>query len=109
MRGKQNSSFFMEKAKNECITLTINNTKIFDSMKMKYLGLIVDSKLSRNLHITELKKKLNRIIAILSKVKRKGFDQTTMCLMYYTLFHSYLNYGVNVWSLADKTDLKRSE
>ena len=30
-----------------------------------------------------------------------------MCSMYYALFHSYLNYGLNVWSLADKTILKK--
>ena len=30
-----------------------------------------------------------------------------MCSMYYALFHSYLNYGLNVWSLADKTVLKK--
>ena len=36
---------------------------------MKYLGLIVDNKLNWDLHVNELKKKLNRTIAILYKVK----------------------------------------
>ena len=56
---------------------------------MKYLGLIEDSKLNWNLLITELKKKLNRTIAILYKVKRRGFDQTTvlnvLCLISFIL------------------------
>ena len=30
-----------------------------------------------------------------------------MCSMYYALFHSYLNYGLNVWSLSNKKVLKR--
>ena len=99
--------FHGRRAKKDRITLTINNTKIFESKKMKYLGLIVDSKLNWNFHVSELKKKLNRAIAILYKVKKRGFDQTTMCTMYFALFHSYLNYGLNVWGLADKKILKR--
>ena len=41
---------------NERIILKVNGKKIFKSQKMKYLGLIVDSKLSWKHHIFELKK-----------------------------------------------------
>ena len=64
---------------------------------MKYLGLIVNSKLNWKPHVIELKKKLNRTIAILYKVRHKGFDKTTMCSMYFALFHLYLNYELNAW------------
>ena len=48
-------------------------------------------------------------ICILYKVRHKGFDKTTICSMYFALFHSYLNYGLNVWGLADKNVLKQIE
>ena len=92
----------------ERITLKINCTKIFESKKMKYLGLIVDSNLNWRNHIFELKKKLNRTISILYKVKHKGFDLTTMRSLYFALFYSYLTYGLNVWCLCKEEDLHKA-
>ena len=39
-------------------TLTLNRTTLFESTKIKYLGLILDKALSRKHHIFELRKKL---------------------------------------------------
>ena len=40
-----------------CVILKLNNTKIHESLKIKYLGLIMDEKLTWKFHINELCKK----------------------------------------------------
>ena len=44
------------------IVLTLNRTKIYESNKIKYLGLLLDNKFSWKDHINELSKKLNKTI-----------------------------------------------
>ena len=52
-----------EKPLNQRILLKLNGKKIFESLKIKYLGGILDPFLRWNHHINELTKKLNRAIA----------------------------------------------
>ena len=49
------------------IVLELNNTKIFESTKIKYLGLILDSRLSWKFHISESTKKLSRSVSLKSE------------------------------------------
>ena len=51
------------------VVLKIKHTKIYESAKIKYLGLIVDDKLTWKYHIFELRKKLGMIIGIMHKLK----------------------------------------
>ena len=76
---------------------------------MKYLGLIVEDHLNWSYHIAELKKKLNRTIAMLYKVKNRGFDISTLRCIYFALSHSYLNYGLNAWGLSEKSVFHKIE
>ena len=50
------------------IVLTLNRTKLYESPKIKYLGLILDSRLTWKDHITELSKKISRSVGILYKI-----------------------------------------
>ena len=52
------------------ITLRLHHTKLYESVKIKYLGLILDNKLNWRAHITELSKKLSRGIGLLYKIKQ---------------------------------------
>ena len=47
------------------ITLTLNRTQIFESTKIRYLGVILDNKLTWKYHIFELGKKINRAVWML--------------------------------------------
>lgn len=85
----------------ERITLNLNNTKIYESKKIKYLGLIMDEKLTWKYHIFELRKKLNRTVGILYKMQKLKCQQKILLSVYYALFHSHLNYGLCVWGHAD--------
>jgi len=72
----------------------------------KYLGVILDSKLSWRRQITELSKKLARANGLLSKI-RHYVDAKTIKSLYYSLFHSHITYGCLTWGLAAKCEVKR--
>ncbi len=75
------------------IVLKLNGIKIYESNKIKYLGVILDSRLRWNHHINELTKKLNRVVGIIYKV-RHDCTQKVLLSLYYSLFHSHLSYGI---------------
>ena len=68
------------------ITLKLNHTKLFESPKIKYLGLILDT-LNWKAHIAELSKKLSRAVG--------------------SLFNSHLSYGLAVWGNANQLDIRK--
>ena len=82
------------------ITLSLNRTTIFESTKIKYLGVIMDSKLCWKHHIFELNKKLCRAVGILFKLRKLKCDERILLSIYYTLFQSHLMYGLCVWGNA---------
>ena len=85
---------------NQRIVLKLNGIKIFESPKIKYLGVILDPFLRWNHHINELTKKLNRAIGMIYKIR---YDCTNSVLLslYFSLFHSHLSYGLSVWGASN--------
>jgi len=82
------------------IVLTLNRTKIYESNKIKYLGLLLDNKLSWKDHINELSKKLNRSIGMLYKA-RHFCPTSVLRTLYFSIFNSHLQYGISVWGYAN--------
>ena len=83
----------------------INNSELKKVTHTKFFGVIIDENLTWEQHIKALSKKLaictgslNRIIQFLPKNMHKE--------LYYTLFESYLAYGVTVWGKASKSKLR---
>ena len=88
------------------IVLTLNKIKIYESSKIKYLGLILDSRLTWKDHINELSKKLNRSVGMLYKTC--DFCPTSILKsLYYSIFNSHASYGLPVWGYADKTYINK--
>ena len=88
------------------IVLTLNRTKIYESTKIKYLGLILDARLSWKDHICELAKKLSRSVGML--YKSRDFCPTSILKsLYYSIFHSHLSYGLPVWGYAHNDYIKK--
>ncbi len=71
------------------IVLKLNRTKIYESTKIKYLGLILDSRLSWKFHISELSKKLSRSVGMLYKI-RDFTPKKVLVSLYHSIFKSNL-------------------
>ena len=84
----------------------LNNTIIkrtgtpTDSEQMKFLGLRLDEKLTWQSHISFMTSKLASSIYIINKVKHEIL-YITLKTLYYSLFHSYITYGISVWGSSD--------
>ena len=79
---------------------------MFESSKIKYLGLILDNKLNWKPHICELSKKLGRAVGLVYKV-RKLFSPSALRSLYFSLFNSHLSYGLVVWGNASSKDIDK--
>ena len=89
------------------ITLTLNRTTIFESTKIKYLGIILDNRLSWRHHIFELSKKLNRSVGMLFKLRRLKCPTHILLSLYFAIFQSHLTYGICVWGCAEQSVLEK--
>jgi hypothetical protein len=87
------------KSLNNRITLKLDQKTIFESTKIKYLGLLLDSRLTWKFHINELSKKLSRAIGLLYKIRTYS-SKTILRSLYFGIFHSHLTYGLPVWGYA---------
>ena len=83
---------------------TINNTVINKVTETKYLGLIIDSKLSRHQHINKIK---NKIKPIIFAVKRHNNYLHTKAKhdIYNAHFLSHISYLNPIWSNASRYKL----
>ena len=88
------------------LTLKFHQTKLFESSKIKYLGLILDNKLNWKPHIAELSKKLSRAVGMLYKIRSLCPTSVSRSL-YYSLFNSHLSYGLSVWGSAGRVDIAK--
>ena len=68
-----------------------------DYNSVKYLGILVDSTLTWKPHVTELSKKLATTSGIFFKI-RHHVSHETLRLLYYSLFYSFISYGICVGS-----------
>ena len=50
-------------------TLELHHSKLFESSKIKYLGIILDNKFNWKAHTIELAKKLSRAVGLLYKIR----------------------------------------
>ena len=87
---------------NNRIVLRLNGLNIYESPKIKYLGIILDARLCWKHHIHELSKKLNRAVGLIYKIREFCTPQVLRSL-YFSLFYSHLTYCISVWGKSDDT------
>ena len=71
----------------------------------KFLGIILDDKLSWKNHVTKLCSTISRNIGILRKLK--FLPRNTLKMLYHSLISSHLNYCAMIWGYSSKNNLKR--
>jgi hypothetical protein len=87
----------------KCLTtdknVSINGQLIAKVESTKFLGVIIDSKMTWSEHIQYIKGKISRSIGMLYKA-RKVFSSCTLNTLYYSLIYPYLTYCIEVWGKA---------
>ena len=94
---KTNFMVFKPRFKN-CtgVSITIDNTPIQKVTHTKFLGVIIDDKLSWSQHISHIRNKIAKSLGIILKA-RKVFTKNTLLSLYNTLVYPYLCYCIHVW------------
>ena len=87
------------------ITIKINKKAINEQCFIKYLGVLIDSKLTWK-HLSKISKTVSRSLGIMYKL-RPFLPLRIMRNIYYSLIYSQLVYGIEVWGSACKTELNK--
>ena len=90
----------------ENITIKFGKQRVKKAKHVKFLGLLLDENLSWKQHLSELSKKLARTCGIFFKV-RHLLPTNVLASLYYSLFASFLQYGIVVWGLTYDTYIKQ--
>lgn len=75
---------------------------------MKYLGVVVDSRLSWREHIQSLNTRTRKLIYIFKKL-RSGAELSVLKTVYYALAQSITSYCITAWGATGKTQMLRLE
>ena len=89
--AKTNFIVFSGKKSNNDIKITINNQEIERVYSTKFLGVIIDAKLTWKEHIATIRVKLSKCLAILFK-SSKILEKNALRTLYCSLVMPYLNY-----------------
>ena len=90
----------------ENFTLQMGGHCIDRTKSYRYLGLLVDEKMSWSDHINELCSKLSQVAGVIFKI-RKFLNPQALMLVYHGLVSSKLRYGLICWATANKILLNK--
>ena len=76
------------------LKLKLNGKKLYTTNSVKYLGVKIDKHLTWKPHIDGISAKLNKVNAILCKIRH--FEQKTLQAIYYAIFEPHLHYSLLV-------------
>ena len=88
--------FQYKKCTNTTLKLSINGTDIKCVNKARFLGVIIDDRLTWNDQIDSLAEKLNSCIISIKRIK-KFIPKEHYMKLYHSLFVSHLTYGISAW------------
>ena len=87
-------------------TLYFGNHVIENKNSTRFLGLIIDDKLSWTQHIDQTANKLAKILGIIFKI-RNYLNSKTLLTIYYSFVFPYLKYGIIFWSACSLDQFNR--
>lgn len=86
-------------------TLEMGGHPLTKTTSYKYLGIYIDNKLSWDIHINNIIKKLSQVAGVIFK-NRECLSKKSLMLVYNSLVNSRLRYGLCTWGTASKGQLK---
>ena len=87
------------------VTLLLNKKAIQQTNYVKYLGILIDSRLTFKDHTLAVSKKLARITGAMCRI-RNNVNDKTLNMIYNSLIYPHLLYGISIWGNADNVFLK---
>lgn len=88
--------------------IRIGNSILIEEQSIKFLGVVVDNRLTWNSHIQYINSKINKQCGILY-LTRKCFNAGALRQLYYSLIYPFLSYCHTIWGNTGKTNTKRIE
>ena len=89
-------NFYNKIEKSSTFHPIIQNHTLKPIKSTKFLGLIIDSQMSWDLHIDFISKKLNKAYYIIKNLKNK-LEPVSLMSVYYANFYSVISYNITVW------------
>ena len=86
------------------IDICINGEKLKEVDHAKYLGALIDNKLSWSFHINSVKLKLSKGSGLLAKA-RHFVPSDTLRSLYFSFINPYIDYNLLNWGMASPTNL----
>ena len=83
----------------------IDGIKIEEVRKTKFLGVIIDNKLSWKDHVTHVASKVSRGLGVIIKA-RNYLNTKGLITLYYTFVYPYLTYCNHIWGNIYQSNLK---
>ena len=84
----------------------IENCEIVQTTNTKFLGVIIDEKLTWSQHITQVSLKLSKNIGVLNRLKY-SVSKSILLMLYNTLVLPYLSYCNIIWASTYKTHIQK--
>ena len=88
------------------LSLSICNQELNIVHHVKFLGVLIDDRLTFKLHYEEVIKKLSRVCGVLWSLKTL-LPAKTMLLIYYSLGWSYITYAISAWGRSSMTYISK--
>jgi len=87
------------------ISLNIDGKPISETNQTKFLGVIIDNKLSWKEHVRHISGKVSKGIGIIIKL-RPYLSQKAIKSMYYSFVYPYFTYCNHIWGCSSKTTIR---
>ena len=89
------------------VVLKIDDTLIERVGSTKFLGIIINEKITWHDHIQAIKDKISKGIGIICRLRRVLPIRLLIVNLYYAFVHPFLDYGNIVWGTAPKTIINK--
>ena len=104
--GKTHFMLFSNKKRRHCdLNIKIDKTKIEEVKKTKFLGVIIDNKLTWKDHVAHVASKVSRGMGMIIKT-RNYLNRKGLLTLYYTFVYPYLTYCNHIWGNIYQSNLK---
>ena len=87
------------------MNIKINNIAIKQSTNFKFLGILIDENRNWKMQINNIKNNLYYGLSLLHRYKYK-FNINTLVMLYFSFFHSHINYCSIIWGSTYHSNIK---